>query len=175
MTVFVIFSIINYSIYRTTRNGILSEAIERYHGMAEATNEQVSSALGAVEVALTNNIPIVEENLDEPDNLYGVVKRILELNPNIIGSAVAFGLAIAAFGVGDGVSASAGVSAGVEAAVGASVKHFGKVSFDTGHHCLRLGIAHANVVFNHVWIAVDIHQSQEDESFIINTIRLQAF
>ena len=90
LTVFVIFSIINYSIYRTTRNGILSEAIERYHGMAEATNEQVSSALGAVEVALTNNIPIVEENLDEPDNLYGVVKRILELNPNIIGSAVAF-------------------------------------------------------------------------------------
>ena len=69
LTVFVIFSIINYSIYRTTRNGILSEAIERYHGMAEATNEQVSSALGAVEVALTNNIPIVEENLDEPDNL----------------------------------------------------------------------------------------------------------
>ena len=90
LTVFIIFSVITYAVYRSSRAGILFEAMERYHGLVERTNDQVSNSLGAVEVAVTNNISNVEENLNEPDGMFDVVKRILERNPNIIGSAVAF-------------------------------------------------------------------------------------
>ena len=90
LTVFIIFSVITYAVYRSSRAGILFEAMERYHGLVERTNDQVSNSLGAVEVAVTNNISNVEENLNDPDGMFEVVKRILERNPNIIGSAVAF-------------------------------------------------------------------------------------
>jgi len=54
------------------------------------TNEKTDNILSSVEVAITNTIPEIEENLDNPDKMYVISERILRLNPNIVGSAVAF-------------------------------------------------------------------------------------
>ena len=90
LTVLIIFIIISYAIYSFSRSSVLTEAVERYQGIMEGTNHQVNNALNVVEIAIANNIPLVEEKLNSPDDMYDVVKRILQLNPNIVGSAIAF-------------------------------------------------------------------------------------
>lgn len=85
-----IFIVVTAFIYRTTANGIFLEANARYMGLLDNNNEHVNATLNAVEVAIGNTVPLVEENLSQPDNLYAVVERVLALNPNIVGSAIAF-------------------------------------------------------------------------------------
>lgn len=67
--------------------------IEVEHHAAESLNNlvlHIDEVLYAVEVAVQNNSWQVEECMDTPDSLYGILKRLLEGNPVIIGSAVAF-------------------------------------------------------------------------------------
>lgn len=84
------FVVITLFIYRTTADGIFMEANARYQGLLDNNNEEVNATLKAVEVAIGNNVPLVEESLNRPDQLYNIVKRILTLNPDIVGSAIAF-------------------------------------------------------------------------------------
>ena len=58
--------------------------------VTKMTNEKTDNVLSSVEVAITNTIPEIEENLDDPDKMYVITERLLRLNPNIVGSAVAF-------------------------------------------------------------------------------------
>ena len=53
-------------------------------------NERTDNVLSSVEVAITNTIPEIEENLGNPDKMYIITERILRQNPNIVGSAIAF-------------------------------------------------------------------------------------
>lgn len=67
--------------------------IEVEHHAAESLNNlvlHIDEVLYAVEVAVQNNSWQVEECMDTPDSLYGILGRFLESNPVIIGSAVAF-------------------------------------------------------------------------------------
>lgn len=89
-TMLVIFVVVTLFIYRTTANGIFMEANARYMGLMDKNNEHVNATLKAVEAAIANAVPQAEENLDHPDRLYGVVERILRVNPDIVGSAIAF-------------------------------------------------------------------------------------
>lgn len=84
------FVIVTLFIYRTTAKGIYHEANARYMGLLKGNNEQVNATLRAVEVAISNAVPLVQENLNSPERLYDVVERIVGLNPDIVGSAVAF-------------------------------------------------------------------------------------
>jgi len=90
MTLLAIFMVITLFIYNTTSRGIFYEANARYMGLLDYNNEHVNATLKSAEVAVANAVPLVEENLTRPDSLYSVVKRILALNPDIVGSAVAF-------------------------------------------------------------------------------------
>ena len=55
----------------------------------DLTNEKINNIFSAVEVAVTNNVPEVEENIENEHRQYYAVENLLRLNPNIIGSAVA--------------------------------------------------------------------------------------
>ena len=63
---------------------------ENVQSRMEIANQHINSVLVSVEVAVANTIPEVENSLSNPDKMYSVVRRLLELNPNIIGSTVAF-------------------------------------------------------------------------------------
>jgi len=56
----------------------------------EIANQHINGVLKVVETAVENTVPEVEWLLNQPDQLYRVTKEMLERNPTIIGSAIAF-------------------------------------------------------------------------------------
>ena len=89
-TIFAIFVALTLFIYLVTGAGIYIEADGRYQGVLDNSNARIDATLGAVEVAVANNAPFVEASLQHPEQMYDVVRRILNQNPNIVGAAVAF-------------------------------------------------------------------------------------
>ncbi len=89
LTVLVIFSIVTYIISNYTRKTVLEGSEENAMNRMEITNQYINSVLMGVEVAV-ENIPEVDYNQKNPDQLYQLVQNLLEMNPNIIGSAIAF-------------------------------------------------------------------------------------
>ena len=71
-------------------SAVLMGTKENVQSRMDVANQYINSVLVAVEVAVANTIPEVENSLSNPDKMYSVARRLLELNPNIIGSAVAF-------------------------------------------------------------------------------------
>jgi sigma-B regulation protein RsbU (phosphoserine phosphatase) len=59
-------------------------------GITKYSNEKTDNVLSSVEVAISNTVPEIEESLDDPEKMYLIAERMLRLNPNIVGSAVAF-------------------------------------------------------------------------------------
>ena len=87
MTVTVIIALI---VSYISSSAVLVGTKENVQSRMEIANQHINSVLVGVEVAVANTIPEVENSLSNPDKMYGVVRRLLELNPNIIGSTVAF-------------------------------------------------------------------------------------
>lgn len=56
----------------------------------DLSNEKVNNLFSAVEIALANNKPEVEVSMASNGNEFYAVKHLLELNPNIVGAAVAY-------------------------------------------------------------------------------------
>jgi sigma-B regulation protein RsbU (phosphoserine phosphatase) len=54
------------------------------------SNEKINNVFSTVEVAVSNNTPEVEENIDNDQRQYFAVEHLLKLNPNIMGAAVAY-------------------------------------------------------------------------------------
>ena len=89
-TMLAVFAFITFLIAFTTYGGIYIVTDARYEGLLDNTTERIDNVLNTVEVAVNNTAPEVEENLGQPDKMYDVVKRLLDLNPDISGSAIAF-------------------------------------------------------------------------------------
>jgi len=90
LTVLVVFIIITAIISNVTRQTVLSDTEAHVKSRMEIANRHINSVLVGVEVAVANTVPEVKEQLSKPDQLYNIVRRLLELNPDIIGSAIAF-------------------------------------------------------------------------------------
>lgn len=90
LTVIVVFTIITLIVTYLSSTAVLEGSTENAQSRMEIANQHINSVLVAVEVAVENSVPEVESKLDNPDGMYRVVSRLLELNPNIIGSTVAF-------------------------------------------------------------------------------------
>ena len=56
----------------------------------EVYDERINNVFQAVEVAMSNNVPEVEENIDRENREFFAVEHLLRLNPNIMGDAVAY-------------------------------------------------------------------------------------
>ena len=56
----------------------------------QVSTEKINNVFVTVETAVTNNVPEVKENLGNDKRLYFAQENLLTLNPNIIGSAVAY-------------------------------------------------------------------------------------
>ena len=90
LTVMIVTVIIALIVSYISSSAVLIGTKENVQSRMEIANQHINSVLVGVEVAVANTIPEVENSLSNPDKMYGVVRRLLELNPNIIGSTVAF-------------------------------------------------------------------------------------
>ena len=90
LTVLAVFVLITIIITNVIRKALLSSSEENAKSRIEIANQHINSILVGVEVAVNNVIPEVMENLENPDQYYAMVQKILELNHPIIGSAIAF-------------------------------------------------------------------------------------
>ena len=60
-----------------------------FYTRMSVTEEKVNNIFTAVEIATSNNIPEAEESIESNGNEYFAIERLLELNPNIVGAAIA--------------------------------------------------------------------------------------
>lgn len=60
------------------------------NGILYIMGQRIDSALVSVEVAMRNRLGDIRERLNEQEALYHITQRILEDNPSIVGSAIAF-------------------------------------------------------------------------------------
>ena len=63
---------------------------EFHKASTKVFNEKLNNVFSTVEVAVSNNMPEVEENIDNDQRQYFAVEHLLRLNPNIMGAAVAY-------------------------------------------------------------------------------------
>ena len=90
LTVLVVFCVITLILTNATRKALLESSEENAMNRMEIANQQINSVLVGVEVAVENMVPDIEDNLRKPDEMYGIVRQMLELNPSIMGSTIAF-------------------------------------------------------------------------------------
>lgn len=90
LTTAIIFLIIIMVIIFFVRQGILVEAEKRAEGEMQNTALRINSVLNSVEVAIQNNIYHIKNNVHNPQKMVDITHRIVEQNPTIFGSAIAF-------------------------------------------------------------------------------------
>jgi len=90
LTVLAVFVIITIIITNVTREAFLLSSEENAKSRIEIANQHINSVLVGVEVAVENVIPEMMDNLDDPDQYYELVRKMLERNTPIVGSAIAF-------------------------------------------------------------------------------------
>ena len=90
LTVIIVFAILTLIITLLSSSAVLVGSTENAQSRMEIANKHINSVLVSVEVAVENTVPEVEHSLGNPEAMYDVVRRVLELNPTIIGSTVAF-------------------------------------------------------------------------------------
>ena len=61
-----------------------------YQTSMDVSNEKINNIFSAVEVALSNNVTEVEETMGNDKKAYYAPMHLLQLNPNIMGAAVAY-------------------------------------------------------------------------------------
>lgn len=72
------------------RQMVRGESIKSAENILSNTALRMDEVLGSVETAINNMEWYIYANLQYPDSMYAVTRRLLEHNPAIVGSAVAF-------------------------------------------------------------------------------------
>ncbi len=90
LTTLAVFGITTYLTYTVVEDAVLKSSEENAMSRMEIANQHINGVLKVVETAVENTVPEVEWLLNQPDQLYRVTRELLERNPTIIGSAIAF-------------------------------------------------------------------------------------
>lgn len=90
ITILLVFTTITAIVFAFTWLVTFALMADNYHGMLDISNEKTNNVFTTVEVAIANTVPEVENSLNEPDKMYQITSRVLNLNPNIVGCAIAF-------------------------------------------------------------------------------------
>lgn len=89
-TILVIFTVITAVIYAFVWALGFGAGLFYYRQKTDRSNEKINGILSSVETAVANNQLEIDENINAPDKMFDITEHILEQNPNIVGSAVAF-------------------------------------------------------------------------------------
>lgn len=66
------------------------EETDLYEGKLDVSVQKVRRVLSDVYVATSNQVPIIEESLDQPDLMFTLVERLISLNPRIRSCGISF-------------------------------------------------------------------------------------
>ncbi|MBQ0086060.1 MAG: SpoIIE family protein phosphatase [Bacteroidales bacterium] len=69
---------------------VANEATKAAENLRDATIVKIENILQKVETSVASSAWLIRENLDNEEYLYHITQKIVEENPNIIGSAIAF-------------------------------------------------------------------------------------
>lgn len=89
-TILVIFTVITALIYAFVWALGFGAGLFYYRQKTDRSNEKINGILSSVETAVANNQLEIDENINAPDKMFDITEHILQQNPNIVGSAVAF-------------------------------------------------------------------------------------
>nr|MCR5711922.1 hypothetical protein [Prevotella sp.] len=90
LTLLIVMGITSFVIFQTAMATIDAESEIFCERIVKDRSKDVSHILSDIYVASTNTIPIIEENLSKPDELYGIMERIVRLNPLIRSCGISF-------------------------------------------------------------------------------------
>ena len=90
VTVAVLLEIIFLVEYMFARKGIREEVEHKAETELRVKNLEIQKVMVAVETAISNTVWAAERNIDEPDSLYSVLRRMVEQNPTIVGAGLMF-------------------------------------------------------------------------------------
>ena len=76
--------------FRFSRNAIQEEALAKAEQTLEGAVHYIDNTMFSVELAATNMLWNVERHLDRPDRMFDYSRKLVELNPNVVGGAIAF-------------------------------------------------------------------------------------
>lgn len=85
-----IFTIAFVIFYHSARDLVKTEAEKHAATSLEKTVLQIDEVLYSVEIAVKNNAWLISQHIHEPDSMYTIIAHLLENNPIISGSAIAF-------------------------------------------------------------------------------------
>ena len=88
--VVVILTITALAGYHYAVKSIKLEGSVKANGILNIVEQRIDASLVSVEIAVRNHLQDIKENLHNPDELYSITHRMLEDNPAIVGSAIAF-------------------------------------------------------------------------------------
>lgn len=80
----------SYLIYAASSSAMEEEMEQYCQELLNSRSEKILRSLSDVYVASINTIPDIETNLGKPDKLFGIMKRMLELNPSIRSCGISF-------------------------------------------------------------------------------------
>ena len=89
-TILVIFTVITAVIYAFVWALGFGAGLFYYRQKIDRSNEKINGMLASIETAVANNQLEIGENINAPDKMFDITEHILQQNPNIVGSAVAF-------------------------------------------------------------------------------------
>ena len=90
ITLFVIMGVAIYMIYKLSWAVLDTEAALRHSNFSSRTSQEIENIISDVRLATINNVAIIEEHLDRPDQLHDILKRVVGVNPHLQCMGVSF-------------------------------------------------------------------------------------
>ena len=90
LVLFIMMGGLSYLIYHVENNLVAELTASSFHGSMRSTEMSIRSVISDVSVAVTNNIPSIEQHLGKPSELQAIMQRIEALNPHISSCTISY-------------------------------------------------------------------------------------
>ncbi len=90
LVLFIMMSALGYLIYKLAKSIVVEMSADAYHADMQASASTITGVLANVSTAVRNNTSDVERHLHQPEQLQGIMERIIVQNPRIRSCGVSF-------------------------------------------------------------------------------------
>ena len=86
----IVMALASYFIYDTAVDIMKWEESGLYKSFLRTTGKDIKNILSDVRVGAINHVPEIEDYLNQPDKMYDIMERVIELNPYIRSCGLSF-------------------------------------------------------------------------------------
>ena len=90
LVLLIVMGLASYLLYEMTSSLVEEEETDLYESKLDVSVQKVRRVISDVYVATTNQVPMIEESLDQPDRMFTLVERLVSLNPRIRSCGISF-------------------------------------------------------------------------------------